>query len=70
MITVLRQLDDNWYEGELGNQIGIFPLAYVEVSDHSALFGLFDVAILLSVEEILLFKMNMTRKLSLSCLMQ
>ena len=40
MITVLRQLDDNWYEGELGNQIGIFPVAYVEVNDRLALFHL------------------------------
>ena len=51
MITVLRQLDDNWYEGELGNQIGIFPVAYVEVNDRSAFFHFFNHIIFISVKE-------------------
>ena len=25
VITLLRKIDDNWYEGELDNKIGIFP---------------------------------------------
>ena len=31
MVTLLRRVDDNWYEGEVNHQIGIFPVAYVEV---------------------------------------
>ncbi|XP_065063031.1 sorbin and SH3 domain-containing protein 1-like isoform X4 [Rhopilema esculentum] len=31
MITLLRKLDDNWYEGEIEDQIGIFPVNYVEI---------------------------------------
>ena len=34
MITLLRKVDDNWYEGELNNQIGIFPVNYAEVHSH------------------------------------
>ncbi|KAL4239958.1 Sorbin and SH3 domain-containing protein 1 [Mactra antiquata] len=30
-VTLLRKVDDNWYEGRIGNQQGIFPVAYVEV---------------------------------------
>ena len=32
MIKLLRQVDDNWYEGENNNEIGILPVSYVEVS--------------------------------------
>lgn len=31
MITILKQVDENWYEGELDDQIGIFPSNYIEV---------------------------------------
>ena len=31
MITILKRVDDNWYEGELNDQIGIFPTNYIEV---------------------------------------
>ncbi|XP_066932495.1 sorbin and SH3 domain-containing protein 1 homolog isoform X2 [Clytia hemisphaerica] len=31
MITILKQVDDNWFEGELDGQIGIFPSNYIEV---------------------------------------
>ena len=31
MIKLLRQVDDNWYEGENNNEIGILPVSYVEV---------------------------------------
>lgn len=30
-MTLLRNVDENWYEGRIGNQQGIFPVAYVEV---------------------------------------
>ena len=30
MVTVLRRVDDNWYEGRLGDAAGIFPASYVE----------------------------------------
>ena len=30
-VTLLRQVDDNWYEGRAGNQQGIFPVTYVEI---------------------------------------
>lgn len=26
-----RRVDDNWYEGRVGNRRGIFPVSYVEV---------------------------------------
>ena len=32
MIKLLRQVDDNWYEGENNNEIGILPVSYIEVS--------------------------------------
>ena len=31
MIHVRRQIDNNWYEGELHGRIGLFPYNYVEV---------------------------------------
>ncbi|KAK3089502.1 hypothetical protein FSP39_004125 [Pinctada imbricata] len=31
MITLLRRVDDNWFEGRSGGRQGIFPVAYVEV---------------------------------------
>ena len=31
MITLLRQIDENWYEGEIGPNIGIFPANYVHI---------------------------------------
>ncbi|XP_052767527.1 serine/arginine repetitive matrix protein 2-like isoform X6 [Mya arenaria] len=30
-VTLLRKVDDNWFEGRHGAQQGIFPVAYVEV---------------------------------------
>ena len=30
-MTLLRKVDDNWFEGRVGNRQGIFPVAYVEV---------------------------------------
>jgi len=30
-ITLLRKIDENWYEGEIEDRIGIFPSNYVEV---------------------------------------
>jgi hypothetical protein len=26
-----KKLDENWYEGEVGGKVGIFPVSYVEV---------------------------------------
>lgn len=31
IVTLLRQVDPNWFEGRVGNRQGIFPLNYVEV---------------------------------------
>lgn len=30
-MTLLRRVDENWFEGRAGNRQGIFPVAYVEV---------------------------------------
>ncbi|KAH9502336.1 hypothetical protein Btru_073485 [Bulinus truncatus] len=30
-VTLLRRVDDNWYEGRSGGRQGIFPVAYVEI---------------------------------------
>ncbi|CAG5130025.1 unnamed protein product, partial [Candidula unifasciata] len=30
-VTLLRRVDENWYEGRVGGRQGIFPVAYVEV---------------------------------------
>ncbi|KAM4036103.1 E3 ubiquitin-protein ligase SH3RF2 isoform 2-T2 [Anomaloglossus baeobatrachus] len=30
IISVIRRVDDNWGEGKLGDQVGIFPLLFVE----------------------------------------
>jgi hypothetical protein len=32
VITVIRRVDENWAEGKLGDRIGIFPLAFVELN--------------------------------------
>ena len=29
--TQKKKLDENWYEGEVGGKVGIFPVSYVEV---------------------------------------
>eukprot|EP00058_Branchiostoma_floridae_P010562 XP_002596050.1 hypothetical protein BRAFLDRAFT_202929 [Branchiostoma floridae] len=31
IVTLLRRVDNNWYEGQIGNRQGIFPVSYVEV---------------------------------------
>ncbi|XP_053392604.1 sorbin and SH3 domain-containing protein 1-like isoform X23 [Mercenaria mercenaria] len=31
IVTLLRNVDENWFEGRFGNRQGIFPVAYVEV---------------------------------------
>ncbi|XP_019620099.1 PREDICTED: uncharacterized protein LOC109466753 isoform X15 [Branchiostoma belcheri] len=31
IVTLLRRVDSNWYEGQIGNRQGIFPVSYVEV---------------------------------------
>ena len=31
MVTLLRHVDENWYEGRVGNKQGIFPVVYVDV---------------------------------------
>ncbi|XP_076468584.1 E3 ubiquitin-protein ligase SH3RF3-like [Babylonia areolata] len=31
LVTLRRQIDDNWYQGELNGQIGVFPASYVQV---------------------------------------
>ncbi|XP_074650753.1 E3 ubiquitin-protein ligase SH3RF3-like [Tubulanus polymorphus] len=35
ILTVLRRVDENWAEGKLGEKIGIFPIAFVELN-HAA----------------------------------
>ncbi|XP_075716145.1 E3 ubiquitin-protein ligase SH3RF2 [Rhinoderma darwinii] len=32
IISVIRRIDDNWAEGKLGDQVGIFPLLFVELN--------------------------------------
>ncbi|KAF4523814.1 hypothetical protein B566_EDAN008049 [Ephemera danica] len=32
VINVIRRVDENWAEGKLGDRIGIFPLAFVELN--------------------------------------
>jgi hypothetical protein len=32
VISVIRRVDENWAEGKLGDRIGIFPLAFVEMN--------------------------------------
>ena len=38
VITLRKQVDENWYHGELGNKHGFFPATYVQVS-LSHMFG-------------------------------
>lgn len=33
-VNIIRQIDNNWYEGEFRGRVGIFPMSYVEVSAH------------------------------------
>lgn len=30
-MVLTRRVDENWYEGRIGNRKGIFPISYVEV---------------------------------------
>lgn len=30
-VNIIRQIDNNWYEGEFRGRLGIFPMCYVEV---------------------------------------
>jgi len=30
-VVLTRRVDENWYEGRIGNRKGIFPISYVEV---------------------------------------
>ncbi|NP_001085119.1 SH3 domain containing ring finger 2 S homeolog [Xenopus laevis] len=32
VISVIRRMDENWAEGKLGDQVGIFPLMFVELN--------------------------------------
>ncbi|XP_026272003.1 E3 ubiquitin-protein ligase SH3RF1 isoform X1 [Frankliniella occidentalis] len=32
IITVIRRVDENWAEGRLGERVGIFPIAFVEMN--------------------------------------
>lgn len=31
IVYIIRQVDQNWYEGEHHGRVGIFPQSYVEV---------------------------------------
>lgn len=31
MVTLIRRIDRNWYDGRIGNRKGIFPVSYVDV---------------------------------------
>ncbi|XP_043274010.1 uncharacterized protein CAP isoform X2 [Venturia canescens] len=31
LVVITRRVDENWYEGRIGNRKGIFPVSYVEV---------------------------------------
>lgn len=31
MVILTRRVDENWYEGRVGNRRGIFPVTYVDV---------------------------------------
>ncbi|VDO00310.1 unnamed protein product [Rodentolepis nana] len=31
IIQLIRQVDENWFEGRINNRVGFFPVNYVEV---------------------------------------
>jgi len=33
-ITLIKQVNENWVEGKLGDKVGIFPLQLTEVRQH------------------------------------
>lgn len=37
-IHLLQLIDENWIEGEIHDQIGIFPISYIEVGNMSPCF--------------------------------
>ena len=48
-IVITKKIDDNWYQGYLGDRKGIFPSSYVEVLDgmcHSVDDHMTDVRVL------------------------
>ncbi len=38
IVYIIRQVDQNWYEGEHHGRVGIFPQSYVEVCEFSPSF--------------------------------
>ena len=38
IIAITKKIDDNWYQGYLGDQKGIFPSAYVEVLEGTHMY--------------------------------
>jgi len=32
VVSVIKQLDPNWYEAELNGKVGLVPSSYIEVS--------------------------------------
>lgn len=47
-VNIIRQIDNNWYEGEFRGRVGIFPMSYVEVSAQACCLFCFFPAQLLS----------------------
>lgn len=41
-VNIIRQIDNNWYEGEFRGRVGIFPMSYVEVGVPSCARALFS----------------------------
>ncbi len=31
MVTLIRRIDKNWFDGRIGSRKGIFPVSYVDV---------------------------------------
>lgn len=66
LINVRRQIDSNWYEGEIHGRIGLFPYNYVEVRHvfvSCCIFAIFIISSSLLKLSLILSKCNLMRAL-------
>ena len=70
MVTLVRRVDQNWYEGRIGSRKGIFPASYVEVLlEPGEPRGTNDIVMCSSSKLLKLFKPDQSSKSSLSQLL-
>jgi len=39
MVSLIKQIDKNWYQGELRGSVGLVPANYLDVSDNKQIYN-------------------------------